>query len=513
MHRPRDRGAGLRRGLVRRLPPAGRHGDLRALADTGVRVDQALESGQVVCTAYDPMLGKVIAHGPDREAARRALVDGARRHRDPRAHHQRRLPARAGRERRVPRRHHRHRVARPPRRSPSRRPRACPRVFAAWVQAAAGRGRRTPGTRSSPTAGGSARDPAPVVVELDEPVLVDRAAGTRRRTSTVRQLVGRAPRRGAQHRRPARARPSSTSSRTSPRSSTGASGSSSSGPTCSATTAGRRRRRVTAPMPGTVLDVRVAEGDAGRGGRGARRARGDEDGAGAQGAVRRHRHRPSARRPGDQVALGATLFVGRRGGLMELPTSSRSTGCPSASRSTRSARATACRTRRRWSRPTSRRSSSRRLLDAGLPIVEATSFVHPKWVPQLADAGRADDRCSASAGRDLPGAGAQRARPRPGPRARPAGTSRSSAAPPRPSRSKNLNRSLDEQFAMFEPTVAPGPRRRARRPRLRLDVLRRPVGGRGAGRAGRRRSASGSSTSAPASSASATPSASAPPAT
>ncbi|MEO6512065.1 MAG: biotin/lipoyl-containing protein, partial [Nocardioides sp.] len=41
---------------------------------TGARVDQALESGQVVSTAYDPMLGKVIAHGPDREAARRALV-------------------------------------------------------------------------------------------------------------------------------------------------------------------------------------------------------------------------------------------------------------------------------------------------------------------------------------------------------------------------------------------------------------------------------------------------------
>ena len=40
----------------------------------GVRVDQALESGQVVSTAYDPMLGKVIAHGPDREAARQALV-------------------------------------------------------------------------------------------------------------------------------------------------------------------------------------------------------------------------------------------------------------------------------------------------------------------------------------------------------------------------------------------------------------------------------------------------------
>jgi acetyl-CoA/propionyl-CoA carboxylase biotin carboxyl carrier protein len=38
------------------------------------RVDAALESGQVVSTAYDPMLGKVIVHGPNRESARRALV-------------------------------------------------------------------------------------------------------------------------------------------------------------------------------------------------------------------------------------------------------------------------------------------------------------------------------------------------------------------------------------------------------------------------------------------------------
>ncbi|HET8560301.1 MAG TPA: biotin carboxylase N-terminal domain-containing protein [Marmoricola sp.] len=40
----------------------------------GARVDAALRSGQVVSTAYDPMLGKVIAHGRDRETARRALV-------------------------------------------------------------------------------------------------------------------------------------------------------------------------------------------------------------------------------------------------------------------------------------------------------------------------------------------------------------------------------------------------------------------------------------------------------
>ncbi|WP_408897252.1 biotin carboxylase N-terminal domain-containing protein [Nocardioides sp. R1-1] len=38
------------------------------------RVDHALESGQVVSTSYDPMLGKVIVSGRDRESARRALV-------------------------------------------------------------------------------------------------------------------------------------------------------------------------------------------------------------------------------------------------------------------------------------------------------------------------------------------------------------------------------------------------------------------------------------------------------
>jgi 3-methylcrotonyl-CoA carboxylase alpha subunit/acetyl-CoA/propionyl-CoA carboxylase biotin carboxyl carrier protein len=38
------------------------------------RVDAALEAGQRVDTWYDPLLGKVIAHGATREAARRALV-------------------------------------------------------------------------------------------------------------------------------------------------------------------------------------------------------------------------------------------------------------------------------------------------------------------------------------------------------------------------------------------------------------------------------------------------------
>jgi acetyl-CoA/propionyl-CoA carboxylase, biotin carboxylase, biotin carboxyl carrier protein len=39
------------------------------------RVDHALEPGQEVSSAYDPMLGKMIVHGTTRESARRALVD------------------------------------------------------------------------------------------------------------------------------------------------------------------------------------------------------------------------------------------------------------------------------------------------------------------------------------------------------------------------------------------------------------------------------------------------------
>ncbi|MDD9349774.1 biotin carboxylase N-terminal domain-containing protein [Mumia sp.] len=55
------------------LPQAGRAD--RVVWPEHVRVDAALESGAEVTTAYDPMLGKVIAHGPDRETARAALVD------------------------------------------------------------------------------------------------------------------------------------------------------------------------------------------------------------------------------------------------------------------------------------------------------------------------------------------------------------------------------------------------------------------------------------------------------
>jgi acetyl-CoA/propionyl-CoA carboxylase biotin carboxyl carrier protein len=56
------------------LPQAGRTSIVRWGSGPHVRVDHALEPEQEVSTSYDPMLGKVIAWGADREAARAALV-------------------------------------------------------------------------------------------------------------------------------------------------------------------------------------------------------------------------------------------------------------------------------------------------------------------------------------------------------------------------------------------------------------------------------------------------------
>ncbi|MFE7503919.1 acetyl/propionyl/methylcrotonyl-CoA carboxylase subunit alpha [Promicromonospora sp. NPDC057488] len=60
------------------LPQAGTATHVRWPASTGptnVRVEAGLEDGTVVPAAYDPMVGKIITRGADREAARQALVD------------------------------------------------------------------------------------------------------------------------------------------------------------------------------------------------------------------------------------------------------------------------------------------------------------------------------------------------------------------------------------------------------------------------------------------------------
>ncbi|HEY1970103.1 MAG TPA: biotin/lipoyl-containing protein, partial [Pseudonocardia sp.] len=58
------------------LPTGGRVLRLREPSGPGVRVDSALRPELEIGGAYDPMLAKVIAHGPDRETALRRL-DGA----------------------------------------------------------------------------------------------------------------------------------------------------------------------------------------------------------------------------------------------------------------------------------------------------------------------------------------------------------------------------------------------------------------------------------------------------
>ena len=91
------------------------------------------------------------------------------------------------------------------------------------------------------------------------------------------------------------------------------------------------------------------------------------------------------------------------------------------------------------------------LLAAGLPVVEATSFVPPKWVPQLADAGQLMELLG-DTGRKLPvlvpnERGLDRALELGCEHIAIFGSATETFA------QRNLNRSLDEQFAMFEPTV------------------------------------------------------------
>lgn len=56
------------------LPQTGRL--LRWRPPAGLRTDHALAEGVTITADYDPMLAKLIAHGPDRETARRRLIAG-----------------------------------------------------------------------------------------------------------------------------------------------------------------------------------------------------------------------------------------------------------------------------------------------------------------------------------------------------------------------------------------------------------------------------------------------------
>jgi acetyl-CoA/propionyl-CoA carboxylase biotin carboxyl carrier protein len=269
------------------------------------RVDHALESGQVVSTSYDPMLGKVIVHGPDREAARRGLVAAL----DETAVLG--LTTNTGFLRALAASDEfrdatidtawldRNEVPAPSEDDA--------RTLAAWVQATALRA-----ADSGPFAADGFRpggEPAPLRVELDRPVPVDVPAGLVD-GQPVRQLAQgeeagvvrleaataegrttvfvRLDRHGAEvvHRGQR-----FTFRRPDPAADQGAAGDSS----------------VLAPMPGTVLDVRVEEGQA--------VAEGDVLGVMEAMKMELALKAPHAgtvtavgARTGDQVALGARLF-------------------------------------------------------------------------------------------------------------------------------------------------------------------------------------------------------------
>jgi 3-methylcrotonyl-CoA carboxylase alpha subunit/acetyl-CoA/propionyl-CoA carboxylase biotin carboxyl carrier protein len=284
------------------LPQAGTTSLVRWPSGEGVRVDQALGSNQVVSTSYDPMLGKVIVHAPDRETARRALVaaldDTAILGLTTNAGFLRALvasdefrDATIGTswldDHEVP------------------APEAdVPRVMAAWVSAMlaafdTGHPFQADGFRL-----GAA--PAPTLVDLDRQVVVDRHAGTVDGVP-VRQLYGENhvleleidghSVRAVVNVQPTIVEVSFQGQRFVL-----------TGPDRLADHVGVSDGTITAPMPGTVLELRVAEGDA------------VEEGQ-VLGMMEAMKMELSLKAPfagtvtavevevGHQVALGATLFV------------------------------------------------------------------------------------------------------------------------------------------------------------------------------------------------------------
>jgi len=93
-----------------------------------------------------------------------------------------------------------------------------------------------------------------------------------------------------------------------------------------------------------------------------------------------------------------------------------------------------------------------RLADAGLRVIEATSFVHPKWVPQLADAEELLDMLTLVDGVRYPvlvpnERGLERALAKGIREIAIFGSATETFA------QRNLNRSVDESIAMFAPVV------------------------------------------------------------
>ena len=129
-----------------------------------------------------------------------------------------------------------------------------------------------------------------------------------------------------------------------------------------------------------------------------------------------------------------------------------------------------------------------RLSAAGLPVIEVSAFVSPKWVPQMADAAEVFAGITPAAGRPLHGAGAEPRRA--STRADAAGVREIAifAAASETFSRKNINQTIDESLDDLRGVSATralgsGPARA----RVPVDGVRLPVRRRRRARAGRRR--------------------------
>ena len=124
-----------------------------------------------------------------------------------------------------------------------------------------------------------------------------------------------------------------------------------------------------------------------------------------------------------------------------------------------------------------------RLGAAGLTVIEATSFVNPRWMPQLADADEVFRAIARRPGVRYPvlvpnETGLARALAAGVDEIAVFGSATETFA------RRNLAQTLDGQFEMFAPVVAAGRDRGHASARVSVDVLRGPVGGPGSGGAG-----------------------------
>ena len=230
-------------------------GTVRAYREPGRRARRLGHRARAreVGTAYDPMLAKVIAHGPDRADGAGRLDRALATFELARRHDERRVHARAARARRRPRRRAGHRPARARagRARRARRPTTCcPAAALAacrrhgarpargpWRRRSAD-ARRRPRCATAAVAVGGRTWAAPRSASPDDGAPRVALDGVERRYAVARRRrrrldrPRRPPARGAH--RPRRARPAPAP----------------------------RRGSLEAPMPGTVLLVHVADGDA-----------------------------------------------------------------------------------------------------------------------------------------------------------------------------------------------------------------------------------------------------------